>query len=451
MRVAVMIIALCLVMVLGVHSCAVGIGSSIIGDKATADAGAYGVFLAFLFILGAAFVLKLPGVSAAIFLVGGVIAIVGNQGVFSDLSVWGGVSIVLGIMALLGRSEGRQRLVRVLNAPPYGPEIESDGSVPVMQSQVVGQRGQALPWLLLIAVLLVAGLGIWLYAGGFLSVGRTAASVDQRTPSPVAASDLLEAYSANEVAAQLRYGDKLLDVDGLVKSITLADGAPVIDLGDANRDDLIRTEFTAESALALAPLKVGDPATFRCSTIRKVAGVPTLSGCIVPPTYLGSGNDVGLLTDDDDDETTEPASTTAASNNTAEATKPSDVSTPAVSENTSFCGDAPEVKREAKSLDGGYLYQQLCYAPTTDLIIQIRVADGVRRSVGPGNSLMVIRSGEYRGYLLLERHKYHAEGGSYDATFVVRPDGKEMLEVPKSADNRAAVEEWLTLNGWSAS
>ncbi|WP_156681113.1 hypothetical protein [Sphingomonas profundi] len=98
-----------------------------------------------------------------------------------------------------------------------------------------------------------------------------------------------------------------------------------------------------------------------------------------------------------------------------------------------------------------YLYQQRCRWVTSDVIVQIRLNDGQRREVGPGNSLAVIRNGPYRGYLLLSRHKYLPGGGSYDPTFVVRPDGRETLRVPGSEDDEEAVADWLEQNGWWAS
>ena len=52
--------------------------------------------------------------------------------------------------------------------------------------------------------------------------------------------------------------------------------------------------------------------------------------------------------------------------------------------------------------------------------------------------------------LLVSIHKYK-DSGSYDATWVVRPDGKEMLEVPGTENgDDEEVGVWLKANGWSA-
>jgi hypothetical protein len=112
----------------------------------------------------------------------------------------------------------------------------------------------------------------------------------------------------------------------------------------------------------------------------------------------------------------------------------------------------PILKAQIRSLDGGFVYQQECRWQVSDDIIQVRVADGQRKEVGPGNSLAVIRNGPYRGYLLLQRHKYLPQGGSYDATYVVRPDGSEALKVPNSDGGDASVvQQWLSEQGWGAS
>ncbi|MES2496521.1 MAG: hypothetical protein V4618_10420 [Pseudomonadota bacterium] len=126
---------------------------------------------------------------------------------------------------------------------------------------------------------------------------------------------------------------------------------------------------------------------------------------------------------------------------------------PAVSDrdgDDDFCG-RPAMRQQTRSLDGGFIYQRVCRWVTSDVVIQIRVSDGRRREVGPGNSLAVIRNGPWRGYLLLSRHKYHPGGGSNDPTFVVRPDGTEAMVVPGSEDGEAAVQAWLDRNGWLAS
>lgn len=110
MRIAVLIISLCLVMIIGVQSCAVGVGAELMADEDTAAGGAAGIMVAFLFVLGAAFALGKPTVSAIMFGIAAVTGFsVGASTEFTDMSIWGGVALVLGIMSLLGRRELRKK------------------------------------------------------------------------------------------------------------------------------------------------------------------------------------------------------------------------------------------------------------------------------------------------------------------------------------------------------
>lgn len=115
--------------------------------------------------------------------------------------------------------------------------------------------------------------------------------------------------------------------------------------------------------------------------------------------------------------------------------------------------DRPILISQTRSLNGGYIYQQVCHWATSGDIVQVRISDGRRREVTSGNSLAVIRNGPWRGFLLIRKHKYYTapKFGSYDSMWVIRPDGKEMFVVPGSQDGRdATVETWLRSNGWTA-
>jgi hypothetical protein len=114
--------------------------------------------------------------------------------------------------------------------------------------------------------------------------------------------------------------------------------------------------------------------------------------------------------------------------------------------------DFQAMRHPTWSLDGGFVYVMTSAWATSDAIHQINVRTGARRFVIDGNSLSVIRNGPYRGMLLVSRHLYHEapDYGSYEPTFVVRPDGHVQLMVPGSDDDEAAVGAWLTKNGWEA-
>lgn len=111
-----------------------------------------------------------------------------------------------------------------------------------------------------------------------------------------------------------------------------------------------------------------------------------------------------------------------------------------------------QVNNPTFSLDGGYVYVMATAWVTSDAIHQINIATGKEKYVTDGNNLSVIRTGPYRGYLLLSQHRYHAEGGSYDPTYVVRPNGKIVMMVP-GTDNEGEIDftaEWLKAKGWQA-
>jgi hypothetical protein len=106
------------------------------------------------------------------------------------------------------------------------------------------------------------------------------------------------------------------------------------------------------------------------------------------------------------------------------------------------------------SLDGGYVYVSAAAWATSSAVHQVDVATGKQRFVIDGSAIAIIRTGKYRGYLLVRRHMYHPapEFGSYDPVYVVRPDAKESFPVPGSDkdDGEQSADRWLRANGWKA-
>jgi hypothetical protein len=106
------------------------------------------------------------------------------------------------------------------------------------------------------------------------------------------------------------------------------------------------------------------------------------------------------------------------------------------------------------SLDGRYVYVSAAAWATSSAVHQVDVATGKQRFVIDGSAIAVIRTGKYRGYLLVHRHMYHPapEFGSYDPVYVVRPDARESFPVPGSDkdDGEQSVDRWLRANGWEA-
>lgn len=110
MRIATLILGLVLMCVVGLQSCAVYVGGSALEEQATVEGGALGIFLALLFLLGAAFVLFFPWVSLVAFVLAGIVGLLGGSSTdFTDLSIWGVVGFVLAGFSLLGVREKRKR------------------------------------------------------------------------------------------------------------------------------------------------------------------------------------------------------------------------------------------------------------------------------------------------------------------------------------------------------
>ena len=104
------------------------------------------------------------------------------------------------------------------------------------------------------------------------------------------------------------------------------------------------------------------------------------------------------------------------------------------------------------SLDGGFVYVEVPEYATSNSVYQINLSTRAIRKVVDGNQTRVIRSGRYRGYLLVWRHQYYGAPsfGSYEAAYVVRPDAKEMFEVRAARNDEAALESWLSENDHQA-
>lgn len=108
MRIAVLIIGLCLMLIVGLQSCVVSMGGSLADRETVSAAGGVGILVALLFALGSAFVMAFPKVSAGIFALAALLAF-GFAAEFSDLKVWGVVSLALAVMSFLGSRELKKK------------------------------------------------------------------------------------------------------------------------------------------------------------------------------------------------------------------------------------------------------------------------------------------------------------------------------------------------------
>jgi len=106
------------------------------------------------------------------------------------------------------------------------------------------------------------------------------------------------------------------------------------------------------------------------------------------------------------------------------------------------------------SLDGGYIYIDADAWATSSAVHQINIKTGVHRFVIDGWTMGVLRTGPFRGYLLVGRHRYHPAPayGSFNPVYVVRPDGHETFMVPDSDkdDGERSLPAWLREKGWKA-
>jgi hypothetical protein len=107
------------------------------------------------------------------------------------------------------------------------------------------------------------------------------------------------------------------------------------------------------------------------------------------------------------------------------------------------------------SLEGGYLYINSSDAsPYRSAVHQVNLQTGAVRFITGGWAISVIRTGPYRGYLLVQKHLMYEPPrlGTYNPVFVIRPDGYRQMIVPGSEndDGELAVGPWLAKQGWHA-
>lgn len=106
------------------------------------------------------------------------------------------------------------------------------------------------------------------------------------------------------------------------------------------------------------------------------------------------------------------------------------------------------------SLNGGFLYiNSSDNSPFRASVHQIDIKTGRTRFVTSGWALSLVRTGPYRGYLLVQTHELRGpQGGTYNPVYVVRPDGHREMVVPgsKNQDGQLAVGPWLQAKGWHA-
>ena len=145
MRIAVLILGLILGAFMLLQSLLItGLGSA--ADRQnTADAGAVGLFMALLWLIGCAVVIPLPRVAMILFIVAGLLGFA-VSGDFPDLGVWGGVSLFLAVLSYFGyrgkRKQQRQEAVRDLQLQESLVAQQQMAAQMANMQQQWGQPGQ---------------------------------------------------------------------------------------------------------------------------------------------------------------------------------------------------------------------------------------------------------------------------------------------------------------------
>lgn len=96
----------------------------------------------------------------------------------------------------------------------------------------------------------------------------------------VAASDLFEAYDANEFTAQQAYGEHRLLVSGTIAGVAVDFmNQPVLQLKTSNQFMPVKASLEGASEAKLASLIEGAEISVLCGGIREVIGAPQLRDC----------------------------------------------------------------------------------------------------------------------------------------------------------------------------
>jgi hypothetical protein len=101
MRIAILILGLILGAFMFFQTFLVYALSGVARDSGTGAAGAIGLFMALLWLVACALVIPIPLVSAVVFAVAGVLGFAMSSD-FPDLAYWGGASIILAVLSVIG-------------------------------------------------------------------------------------------------------------------------------------------------------------------------------------------------------------------------------------------------------------------------------------------------------------------------------------------------------------
>lgn len=83
-----------------------------------------------------------------------------------------------------------------------------------------------------------------------------------------------------------------------------------------------------------------------------------------------------------------------------------------------------ELNNPRFSLDSKAVYFLSAAWVTSNAVHVVDLTTHKQHFVTDGNSLELVPTGKYKGYLIVSKHKYHQGGGSYEDFWLVSPTGK---------------------------
>lgn len=99
LKIAAGILSLVLGCIILFQSCAVGVGGAIFDEESAVQGSSAGMLVGLIFFIGGAFSFALPKVSMVAMIIAGILGIIaGTTTVYSDMTVWGVVALIIAVL-----------------------------------------------------------------------------------------------------------------------------------------------------------------------------------------------------------------------------------------------------------------------------------------------------------------------------------------------------------------
>jgi hypothetical protein len=129
---------------------------------------------------------------------------------------------------------------------------------------------------------LSAGIVLGVWACSSMVSGPVTPVADTRPEYQVTPKELVEAYDANEAAAQARFEPYILVVSGIVAGVDLdLTNDPSVKLVSPNRFQQVQANLVDSSKPVAATLQKGAAIKLRCDKVMEVIGTPVLRDCAI--------------------------------------------------------------------------------------------------------------------------------------------------------------------------